>query len=472
MSGKQQPPVEDFSFPQAGSFVATPYDDAGSPAYYDALSRPGGPPMTYDAIGTQGMRTSEGNAGRVAASSSQSGTTPNPFERYTFGGGAAGPAMGYDAYAGGNDKMAANAYDYNLGGYGLPDTRRGYDPGSANGASYSGALARDRARPASMGDSGMAGNMLVSSGSFVATPYAEGAPTLDMLPPTTAAPYPGYAPPPVPPPPPSPYAPTSQTSYNPLQHGSGSFVATPFAEGAPTPDMLRGRVPGSPLPGGFPDAYPNSPPTSLGMYGGASPGMYGGASPSTAMDMYGGARASTGMDMYGGTGLLDMYGGALASPGLGFGAGGPSPFGPFTGFEHSPSGPSGSTPFSGFDSQVPGKSLAHANYGPGPPQAGSFVAVPPPHPGKEGGNGNGSVRFSDDKSDYSGTRSQPRTRSTDAGRTGPSDARNGDSKSQMERASRSRDGPSRTKKKGERRACRSCKCDQRFGSVGCAKLQW
>lgn len=445
MSGKQPNPFEDFSFPKTGSFVATPYDDDGTPAYYDTLSRPAGAPMPYDAIGTQGMRPSEEDSRRVPASSSQFSTVNNAYDSYKAGGAAASPAMGYDPYAGGNGRMPANAYDYNLGGYGLPDARRGYDPGSATGASYSGSLTRDKGGPAGVGDPGMGGSALISSGSFVATPYAEGAPTLEMLPPTNAAPYQGYAPPPMPPSPPAPYAPPSQQSYSLLQHGSGSFVATPFADGAPTPDMLRGSVPGSPLPGGYPDAYPNSPPTSLGMYGGSSP--------ASAMDMYGGARGRTAMEMYGGAAPLDMYGGALASPGLGFGAGGPSPFGPFTGFDPSPSGPSGSTPFSGFDSQVPGKSLATANYGPGPPQAGSFVAVPPPL-GKEGGNGSGSVRFSDDKSDYPGTRMQPRTRATDAGQNGgPGDDRNGASKSQMERASRSRDVPPRTKKKGERRAC-------------------
>jgi hypothetical protein len=191
-----------------------------------------------------------------------------------------------------------------------------------------------------------------------------------------------------------PYAPPSPMNFSSLPT-SGSFVATPFSEGAPTPDMFRSK--GSPLPGGYPDAYPSSPPPALGMYGGAPGGN------------------------------------------MGFGSGGTFGFG------------SGPSPFMGFDSEVPGKALATPNYGSGP-QAGSFVAVAPSAPSsKEGGNG-ASVRFSDSKTDHVGKDTDPRAKAR-AGESAPVPSGKAHSRSQMERSSRVRDGPARVKKKGERRAC-------------------
>lgn len=254
----------------------------------------------------------------------------------------------------------------------IGDYSRGAGAGAGGGAAdyaysqaYSSALAQSGVPPAGKVSYGSiaaptisggpaASFAIATSGSFVAEPFAGGAPSL----PPAAAPY---APPPM--------------SFGGGLPASGSFVAEPFAGGAPTPDMLGMSMQPRPQ-GGYPD-YSSLPPSSFGMPGG----------------------------------------GALG-PNAGFGG---SPFG------------FGQTPFVGFDAEVPGKSLGTANFG--IESQSSFVT-------NEGGTGSSGMKPSD------------KSREKDATQMKAAEAQDPNAKASMRRGSRERDGAApRTKRKAERRAC-------------------
>merc|ERR1719506_399789 len=245
------------------------------------------------------------------------------------------------------------------------------------------------------------GKSLPSSGSFVAAPFEEGAPTLDMLTPPAA--YGGaYSHPP-------PAAPGGLQS-------SGSFVATPYAEGAPdmfamSREILRceGELPGR--RGAGMDAYPSSPPASL----------YG--APKTGPAGFGNMTAA------GNLGGMPMdASAAMGFSNIGFG--------------------SGYNPFAGFGADFPGGPTGPASLG-AAPEAGSFVAMAPPAAsGKENSAG---VRFSDTKSDCPGADAKQNRRSElgkEEGPPKPKSRMDADGKS-ASRSSRSRE-PLKTRKRAER----------------------
>jgi hypothetical protein len=161
-SGKQQPPAEDVSFPKTGSFVATPYDDNGAPAF-DYKSR-SGPPANYEAMGHRSMHSDghygEGSAMRGANSSLAMGAAANGYDSYSAGGIAASSGAGYEVYAGGKGRVPTNNYDYNTGGKGngMPSTWGGQDYVSSqppSGAPNYGVPPRGGIAHPTMGDLGM-----------------------------------------------------------------------------------------------------------------------------------------------------------------------------------------------------------------------------------------------------------------------------------------------------------------------------
>jgi len=409
--------TDSFNFPTAGSFVATPYDNDGLPVYDAQFTSAPSEGYEYQ----MGRNSSEVAGGKVStrdeAEVYRSCVVKQAPGRASEGRPSEG-AQARDSYMSGAHLDYAKASDrYADPTRGSANTYGGSASGMRNSAAdyrgidYRGASPEASAYPlsppagrasyASIGNSSLAGmggpsggSMLATSGSFVASPYAEGAPSFDMLPSPSSMPYSS----------PLPYSsppsalPYSSPAFNSLQT-SGSFVASPFAEGAPSPDMF-GMSMASGKQGGYQDTFSNMPPASLGMYSAPPPNM------------------SLGLG---------------ASSSLGFGS--------------SPS------PFVGFDVDVPGKSLQPGNFGLGP-QAGSFVGMVPPSADKEGSRESTGVRFSDKKHDLPGRESQAATKSQTE-KPSKEDSANPNSKQRMHRGSRDRDADAapRTKRKGERRSC-------------------
>merc|ERR1740117_1658791 len=356
-ASSSKPDNDKFNFPSSGSFVATAYDDAGLPSYMDGMSDPvdrstdrahisrevsgartrgggkgappGGPPNGHDSYGD-------------SYKGSGKGSSDNPYDSY-MGGAGKGGGKGGAAYDGGGKGAAYDGGAFDNGGKGGgkggaydgwsgTDYRGGpdYQPQSqgasfsssqpGNGASYSGGdpnntgFSQPYSNPASFasnqpynpylgGDqyssppgydpysgvppagtvshgsiagaaAGMpdpfrppgapgtggrpGGSVLASSGSFVAEPFAGGAPNMDLFNPRNPAPdaFPPTSPMPLP--------------FNTLQ-SSGSFVAEPFARGELGPDTFGGMSMAN-LGFGQGSSYPDS---SGNLYGGGPPGAGG-----------------------------------------------------------------------------------------------------------------------------------------------------------------------------------------------------
>jgi len=157
-----------YAFPAAGSFVATPYDDEGVPAfkYRDepslrpTVSAPSGYPYGaigfYDNIGnSRGASTSPMRRLSIGGSDGYASTGLGGFPEY-------GPTQPYQRGTASTPGMlpvgAASYAAAQLGPYGaVMGGHLGMPGGGSDGAN------------------------LVSAGSFVATPFAEGAPTPEML---------------------------------------------------------------------------------------------------------------------------------------------------------------------------------------------------------------------------------------------------------------------------------------------------
>lgn len=235
----QKQELENFNFPTAGSFVATPYDGDGLPTYA-GLDAP--PQPSFDAPGSRkpyyDPRYDESGASRSAMGLAGSYGFDGADARRSAMSMAAGQSRGTGGLG---------SFDYSSSqAYGAASPYSGVPP--------AGKISHASIAAPSISSPGVGSFAIASTGSFVASPFAEGAPTLDMIPP------------------PAPYAPPPMSLGGAGLPASGSFVAEPFAGGAPTPDVL-GMSMRPRMPGGYPD-YASVPPSSY-MYGSAPPGPVG-----------------------------------------------------------------------------------------------------------------------------------------------------------------------------------------------------
>jgi hypothetical protein len=229
----------DFNFPKTGSFVAAPYDGDGLP-YYDQPSK--SYPSTYE--GSRSYSKTYESAPQASRGTYYDAHSAMPNGMYEDGRVRRGMATSMRPMNGYDSHFQDGLLEYRNGAQEIGSS---YLYGQPPGGRVSYERIGSPMPGSPMLGSRQVGPVLATSGSFVASPFAEGAPTLDFLPPVKSSS--SYAPPP--------------TGFSTLAP-SGSFVASPFAVGAPTPDMLGMSL----FPRGqnaYPETYGSIPPSLYGM---------------------------------------------------------------------------------------------------------------------------------------------------------------------------------------------------------------